>query len=118
MCVGQILQENNRFRQNTAGLRAMSKYYPVIVRDTYDGAVFLTTLVRIERGEKWYTVHCVESFEATEPSDFTESLEMMMMKAHDIQHLYLITGTMEDVDVLQISEKERLVNEKSMAFNR
>ena len=114
----QILMENARFKAHTAKLKAISQYYPIIKQDVHDGSIFLTTLVRIERDGKWYIVHCVESFTPTKPEDFVQSFKNMMFNVHQIQYLYQISGTMEDIDPLQQSEMDRLKEEHDKINNR
>lgn len=96
-------------RSYTQKLKDMSEYYPNIKQDTRDETVYLTTLVRIERDGKWYTVHCVMSFGSKAPAVFVVALHRIMMEVHNIQYLYKITGTMEDLDILQQSETDRLL---------
>ena len=104
----QILSNVMELESHTQKLKIMSEYYPIIKQDVFDNTIFLTTLVRIERDGKWYTVHCVESFASIDSLDFATNFETMMINVHNIQHLYKITGTMEDLDILQQSEADRL----------
>lgn len=95
-------------------LKAESKYYPYLHIRYESNEVYCSTLVRIERNGKWYTVHCVESGSYNGHGDDIDVCVQLMRSVHKIQHLYQICG-MEDIDKLQISETERLkLNEPNL----
>ena len=102
-------------------LKKNSQYYPEIyseVQDRYPSVmstdiqdIYLSTLVRIKRDGTWYVVHCVEALQQRkyQPVDILRFFSRFILSVHNIIHLYKITGTMEDVDELQIDEEERII---------
>lgn len=105
------------FQQKIARLKEKSDYYPHIVfeitLEPSNGGtkVFASTLVRIQRNDCWYTVHCVESSVLFHHYDTQAFFERIMESVHKIQHCYVLTGIagLEDVDKLQESEQERVM---------
>ena len=110
--LNKILEEVKQFKQSIAELKSKSKYYPeilIVYEKEYDRKTcYASTLVRIERDNIWYTVHCVESIILEETFDEKNLLLKMMFSVHQIQNLYRITGEFEEKDTLQISEIERV----------
>lgn len=115
--LSQILQEGYEFREQIKFLKINSTYYPkVFMKHENNFVIAASTLVRIERGGKWYKVHCVERKQIK--NNNADSLLLKLMESvHQLQNLYTLTGE-EDVDELQISEIERLtgfnINAKKM----
>jgi len=114
--IDKIVKETTSFKERIAELKEKSSYYPEVVIEEYpndhpesDRVVFASTLVRIERDGKWYAVHCVESVVPTKTTSEKHLLIRLMDSVHKLQHLYKITGQFEDVDSLQKSEMNRLI---------
>lgn len=114
--IDKIVKEATSFRERIAELKEKSSYYPEVVIEEYrndhpeyDRVVFASTLVRIERDGKWYVVHCVENIVPMETTSEKHLLIRLMDSVHKIQHLYRITGQFEDVDPIQKSETDRLI---------
>lgn len=109
------IHEAYSFEKRISKLKRESNYYPSILikeypndNPIYHKVIFASTLVRINRNDKWYIVHCVENIIPTKVVDREELLLKIMKSVHKIQHLYQITGLYEDVDSLQESEVERI----------
>ena len=117
-----IIGKAQGFARQTSYLKENSPYYPDIFlteepSESPSGRTFVgTTLVRIERDGKWYTVHHVHRH-YTEEADshlaITTAtrfiLERIMREAHLTQNLYVITGKYEDIDTSQEPEADRLL---------
>jgi hypothetical protein len=80
-----------------------------------DKVCYASTLVRIERNGKWYTVHCVESIIHNELYDEKDLLLKVMDSVYKIQLLYQIEESimngnkpLQDIDNLQQSEVDRV----------
>lgn len=118
--IDEIVTEATSFKGRVAELKRKSSYYPQVVIEEYpndhpeyDKVIFASTLVRIERDKKWYYIHCVENVVPTKTTSEIHLLIRLMDSVHKIQHLYKITGQFEDVDPLQKSETDRLIEIKS-----
>jgi len=105
-----------RYQKIVSELKKDSDYYPsVLIREydsnhnIYKGALFMSTLVRIERDGKHYIVHCVVSMLNTSNAAMSNLFLRLINSVHRITYLYEITGEFEDVDELQESEKDRLL---------
>jgi hypothetical protein len=117
-----IVKEVQDFNNRIAELKKYSYYYPSILIKNYDYipfpgsgrkllTVYASTLVRIKREEKWYIVHCVESVIPNNVTNEKDLLLKIMDSVHRIQNLYQIGSSgFQDIDILQISEEERLRN--------
>ncbi len=109
----KILLEGNGFTKIVANLKQITPRYPEIL-NSYAiniNTVYLSTMVRIKREEKWYLVHCVEKFIPL-PDHEVECVETgyrrLIRSVHNIQYLYKVGTWMEDLDPDQRSEEERL----------
>lgn len=107
--MSKILKENKKFDRIVSELKKESDYYPQVLVKRYGSTLYSSTLVRINRDNKWYVVHCIESIVPTK--DVTEKHLMlkMMESVYEIMFLYKTTGVFEEVDGLQQSEVDRLV---------
>lgn len=144
------MDEMDIFYSRVADLKKESKYYPHITIRKYtkekvinknfcdyfkkdkpkeeSGEVYASTLVRIKRNGIWYVVHCAESLSLNAFAlTYDEKTLIMLLMEHvyKIQLGYVITGRYEDIDILQISEEERIFNvvkndnfEKSKYLNK
>jgi len=104
-----IIKQSNEFEKRIKKLKDVSPYWPDYITKNYkDGEIYFSTNVRIYR-DKWYTVHCVESANQNLAS-YNEAviLDRLIEGTYNIIHLYKLCGH-EDIDVLQISEEERLL---------
>lgn len=116
MCIDEILQNNSEQMSWISELKRASDYYPVVARVEHPFPTggfkefSFTTLVRVKRDGKWYTVHCVEDFINNDSDAERITLLRFMIQVHNIQNLYMITGKCEDVDELQISEEDRITD--------
>ncbi len=105
--------ERNKF---IAILKSKSDYYPIIFEDILGDSTFYSTLVRIKRNDKWYVVHCVESFQIYDrPRDFYVKAFMLMLMNNvcKIQHLFIVDDNVvssgfADLDKSQMDEAERI----------
>jgi hypothetical protein len=117
----KILKKVSRDRSQTLSLMERSGYYPLILVEeepdgSFSGYHFVaSTLIRKEWKGKWYTIHLVrrhtvqaDSWEEAEKSGRVHLCRMMMLEAHRIQVLYIITGEREDLDPCQLSEEDRV----------
>ena len=121
MSLSKIIASYQDFLEVTAYLSANSPYYPETIKLEAGRTIYYSTRVRIERDGKWYAIHCVESFMPTATVDEANCLHRLMLSAHQIQHLYQITGhpklsEAEKVDDLQITETERLIEDEKRRF--
>jgi hypothetical protein len=118
--IKHILDEHDRWRERVKRLKSNSGYYPKIYSEIEDGAMHLSTLVRIFREGKWWVVHVVES--ASYPFNFEASIFLSRFcgSVHKVQHLYQLTHGMittpsgeplEQLDIIQIDETDRLIQE-------
>jgi superfamily I DNA and RNA helicase len=98
----------DEWRQKVAWLKSQSTYYPQIFPHIDRDTVYLSTLVRIKRDDKWYTVHCVESCIA-DMAQMAQFFTIFNESVYKIIHLHKLTGTMEDLDTLQMDESERMM---------
>lgn len=92
-------------------LKSESKVYPLILSKKIMNTLYLSTLVRIKRDNKWYLVHCAESIMVRPDSEIesTENIYKQLLKSiHLVQNLYKITGKYEDIDKCQLDEEDRL----------
>jgi hypothetical protein len=85
-------------------LKVKSPIYPEVIQFKQANEDWLSTLVRIKRGRKWYKVHLME-FSVETPIELT--LQRLHLEAYKIIHFYKLCG-LEEMDELQISEQERL----------
>jgi hypothetical protein len=120
--INEILNSAALSKQRIADLKSQSPYYPKVNIIEHPASyplnkvlplskvLFASTLVRINRDNKWYIVHCVESVIVTKTVNEKNLLLNLMESVHRIQNLYMITGYHEDIDSLQKSEAERLTN--------
>lgn len=118
--LGKILWDSQLTEKRIADLKKKSSYYPQVLieecitnlcfrNNKYEKTIYASTLVRIERDGIWYTVHCVESIILTENTSEKDLLIKFMDSVYKIQHLYKVTGYLEDVDSIQKSEFDRLM---------
>ncbi len=122
--VQHIMDEHNRWKIRVKRLKSNSGYYPKIYSEIEDGAMYLSTLVRIFREEKWWVVHVVESVNYPLNFDASVFLSRFCGSVHNVQHLYKLTHGkvvtpegehLEQLDVIQIDETERLIQEMRWA---
>lgn len=113
--INEILSQVANLRTHTAWLRTQSPYFPEMFIDkrTVDRRgeeTSYSTLVRIFRDEKWYTIHCVEKDYTNTPESIVKTLDRLYCMAYMNMFLYRLTGDPihEVVDDLQIGEAERL----------
>ncbi len=104
----KIIQEALSFERIIAELEENSKYYPDILIKNYYGTLYASTLARIKRNKIYYVVHCVEAIIITPTTSEKDLLLKIMKSVHNIIYLYKLTGKYENIDILQISETERL----------
>ena len=117
--IQHIMDENDRFRQRVAYLKAKSNYYPKIYTEIIDDTMFLSTLVRVFRGETWWKIHCVEAASQRMFIDPSILLSRFCGAVHRIQHLMVVDTNLVDQegnrvfipDECQLSETERLIKE-------
>lgn len=138
MSAGKYIDAANRLYANINFLKENSNPWPEIFKHDEPGitpmgqktiTVYFSTLVRILRDDKWYLVHCVESYVTKPIKDDNYVLEIMVAEnklfgklirsVHNIQNLYIIsppmqtlygTKDMQDLDPDQTPEPERIKN--------
>lgn len=102
----------NEFKKRVHALKNKSPYFPEFIAARFDdNYIFLSTIVRVEKNGKWYRVHCVESFYPTPTANEATCLALLTKSAYKIRYLYNIHEEIDELDTLQISEKERLMAE-------
>jgi hypothetical protein len=72
---------------------------------------YMSTLVRIKRGDVWYAIHCVESAIFTTPDYWQRLVMKMNTNVYGVQTLYIVNTHLPDgpqPDKIQIEETERL----------
>jgi hypothetical protein len=121
------------FNEIRLELKKDSKYWPDVLIREYDNVyemfkeggepepkiIYASTLVRIERDGKWYIVHCLENFIPTSRMGERELLLRLINNVHHVQLFHIINREimasdgkfLEDVDSLQISEKQRIIDQ-------
>lgn len=106
-----ILQDAGTFKRVSKLLKDRSPYYPEFIKEQVCDTTYFSTKVRKKFGSTWYTVHVLRSyFEVVDMKiDATVRLGHLMMECAFVQHLYKQCG-LEDVDVLQIDETERIAD--------
>jgi hypothetical protein len=118
--IQRIMDEHDKWKSRVKRLKSKSHYYPRIYTEVEDGQMSLSTLVRIFREGKWWVVHVVES--VTYPLNFDASMFLSRFcgSVHRVQHLYKLTHgqvvtmggePLEELDIIQIDETERLIQE-------
>ena len=114
--IGKAIAFVREHNSRIASLKKESKYYPSVLIKEYpsltpreDKVFYLSTLVRIKRGGKYYVVHCVEDT-ASSPEEIQRAFLSLIDMVHKTQHLYKLTGRFEELDTNQESEIERLTN--------
>jgi len=115
-----IIRQVEKFRARTQSLKERSDYYPIVLieeepDEDEEYSFVASTLLRKEHEGTWYTIHHVQRYSCKEMNKHraqevatTHLLIRMSLVIYNSLHLYRITGRMEDVDELQISEEERL----------
>lgn len=124
--ISEILHREQNHTARIAYLKSHSDYWPEVFfkKDQIEIGVevFASTLLRIERGGIWYAVHHVDSMLQTEEQLNIDGLLMQRLAraVYVTQHFYQISKeeyrdawgrpiAMQDVDKIQLSEKERLI---------
>ena len=109
----EFIDRTATWSRRVAELRTTSQYWPSIEKKYYDdGTVMFSTLIRITRYGQWYSIHCVEAFNAKIPGYSNDFLyERIIRSVHSIQTLYKVGSYPDEMDNLQISEEERLTKQ-------
>lgn len=108
----KILEDVYNFEKTTAHLKKRSTFYPSIYRETIGDFVYLSTLVRIYRDDKWYVVHHVEKYHLS-TLDVGRAYMKFMREIYLTQVLYEVMSdgiSCEEDEYQWIDEKERLMN--------
>lgn len=119
--LNKFVEKDAAIKNRIAELKKESGYYPKVLIKPYREIGFVTelyasTLVRIERDGIWYIVHCVEWIVPNSQTVVSNLLLRLMDSVYKIQCLYKIPNNVvnfngvpiHDIDLLQISEIERL----------
>ena len=109
MVLEKILEDNDRFMAIIKLLKERSDYYPKVHTERYGNEVFISTLVRIKRDDKYYKIHCVESCVLIENSSMLKLMLKFMTSVYSIQMLYKVDPERDEVDENQMDEVERLI---------
>lgn len=100
--------------QKVQHLKTISGYWPSITRTEENGHVFLTTLVRVNLNGAWSFVHCAEwcivhgSTDEDAVKTISRLYEILAISVHRIQNCYVPCQGFSEVDVMQVSEEERV----------
>lgn len=90
-------------------------YYPDLLRIETEDKIEYCCWVRFIRGDVWYRVFLLQTISnIIYRSSETIEMKIIMEEAHKIQHCFLVTlenleNGFVEVDLLQITERERLL---------
>jgi hypothetical protein len=98
-------------------LKAEANYYPEITVRTFiernvlgepQEVIYASTKVRVMEEGTWYVVPFVKCFVPNKIHTVIDFLKNVTKEVYKIKYLYRLTGIWEEIDDLQISEKERM----------
>ncbi len=120
----EMIERADKHTKFIAKLKKDSNYYPeILFRDLYWGppaslcfkskprcyTIYVSTLVRIQRNDQWYSIHCAESIMVQKGQDDSKLLLLRLIKSVcGVQHLYIPIPGITLLDKCQELESERL----------
>lgn len=112
ICQNQI---DSSFKDFCKKLIDTNPYFPKMYQSIHNGKLFLGTLARIKRDNKWYVVPVIEArvlngpgFDGNLDSAIFELYGYIIERAYKIIHTYKLNGTYEAIDPCQENEKDRI----------
>jgi len=106
---------NSSYKDFYKDLIKTNPYFPKMYQSIHNGRLFLGTLARVKRNNKWYVVPVIEArvlncpgFDGDLDSAIFELYGYIIERAYKIIYTYKLNGTYEAIDPCQENERDRI----------
>ena len=92
--LGSIIAAAQQADHRRESLRRSSPYYPDYIVREDQGVTYVSTILRMEKGGKWYAIHFIESDVRKDPEELL--LDRLMRNVYLFQQLGTIDSNFKD----------------------